>query len=106
MAATIMEKRQEEFLSTLRKGQDITLDALKTLVETIQYVTPTMPAIHVPTAREVVAVSNEFAEHLLANQREFADEVITTLSPLMPGKPVAASSEGRAAAKAGKSAAA
>jgi hypothetical protein len=108
MAATIMEKRQDEFLSTLRKGQDITLDALKTLVETIQYVAPKMPAIHVPTAREVVAVSNEFAEHLLANQREFADEVITTLSPLLPDRYVkpAASSEGRPAAKAGKPAAA
>ena len=110
MAATVHEARQEEFLSTLRKGQDIALDALKTLVETIQFVTPPVPVIHVPTAHEVVAVGNELAEHLLANQRQFADEVISVLSPLVPGKagkPAAASSERKPAAdKAGKPAAA
>jgi hypothetical protein len=108
MAATVHEARQEEILSTLRKGQDIALDALKTLVETIQFVTPPVPVIHVPTAHEVVAVGNQFAEHLLANQRQFADEVITVLSPLLPGKagkPVAAS-ERKPADKAGKPAAA
>ena len=96
MAATVQEARQEEFLSMLRRGQEITLDALKTLVETIQFVTPAMPVMHVPTAHEVMAAGNEFAEQLLANQRQFADEVITVLSPLLPGK----------AGKAGKPAAA
>lgn len=86
MVATSQEKRQEEFLSTLRKGQEIALEALKNLVETIQFVAPKMPAIHVPNAHEVVAGGNDFAEHLLANQRQFADEVITALSPLLPGK--------------------
>src|SRR5579872_2100856 len=110
MAATVHEARQEEFLSTLRKGQEIALDALKTLVETIQYVTPAVPAIQVPTAHEVVAVGSQFAKDLLANQRQFADEVITVLTPLVPGKagkPIAASSERKSAAgKAGKPAAA
>jgi hypothetical protein len=86
MAAIINEEQQEQFLSTLRKGQEIALDALKTLVETIQFVTPAMPVIHVPTPREVVSAGNELAEQLLANQRQFADEVITVLSPLLPGK--------------------
>ncbi len=92
MAITVREELQEEFLSTLRKSQQIALDALKTLVETIQFVTPGMPAIHVPladrlpTPREVVASGNDFAEHLLANQRQFADEVITVASPLLPGR--------------------
>lgn len=110
MAATVHEARQEEFLSTLRKGQDIALDALKTLVETIQFVTPAVPVIHVPTAHEVVAGGHDFAEHLLANQRQFADEVISVLSPLVPGmagKPAAATSERKPAAdKASKPAAA
>lgn len=96
MAATVQEKRQEEFLPTLRKGQEIALDALKAFVETIQFVSPTMPAVKVPTAHEVVAGGNDFAVHLLANQRRFADEVITALSPLLPGK------EGKPAAKSGE----
>ena len=92
MVTTVREELQEEFLATLRKGQDIALDALKTLVETIQFVAPAMPAVHVPladrlpTAHEVVAGGYDFAERLLANQRQFADEVITVLTPLVPGK--------------------
>ena len=90
MAATVREELQDEFLSTLRKGQDITLDALKTLVETVQFVIPAMPAVRVPladrlpAAREVVAGGNDFAEHLLANQRQFADEMIKVASPMLP----------------------
>jgi hypothetical protein len=105
MGATVREELQEEFLSTLRKSQEIALDALKTLVETIQFVTPAMPAVRVPlahrlpTAHEVVAGANDFAEQLLANQRHFADEVIDAASPLLPGM------EGAHAAKAGKPAA-
>ena len=92
MATTVREELQEEFLSTLRKGQEIALDALKTLVETIEFVTPRMPAVHVPltdrlpTAHEVVSGGNDFAEHLLTNQRQFADEVITATSPLLRGR--------------------
>jgi riboflavin biosynthesis pyrimidine reductase len=105
MAATVHEAQQEEFLSTLRKGQEIALDALKTLVETIQFVTPPVPVIHVPTVHEVVAAGNQLAEQLLDNQRQFADEVITVLSPLLPGKagkPAAKSGERKHAAKSGE----
>ena len=92
MNTTVREELQDEFLSTLRKGQEIALDALKTLVESVQAVTPAMPTIRVPladrlpTAHEVVANTNDFAEHLLANQRQFADEVITTATPLLPSR--------------------
>jgi hypothetical protein len=92
MGTTVREELQDEFLSTLRKGQDIALDALKTLVETIQFVTPAMPAVRapladrLPTAHQVVAGGYDFAERLLANQRQFADEVITAASPLLPGR--------------------
>ncbi len=91
MGTTVREELQEEFLSTLRKGQEIALDALKTLVETIEFITPAMPAVRVPlahrlpTAHEVVTSANDFAEQLLANQRQFADEVIEAVSPLRPG---------------------
>jgi hypothetical protein len=90
MGTTVREELQDEFLTTLRKGQDIALDALKTLVETIQFVTPAMPVVRMPladrlpTAHQVVADGYDFAERLLANQRQFADEVITAASPLLP----------------------
>jgi hypothetical protein len=92
MAITAREELQEEFLTTLRKGQDVALDALKVLVESIQFVMPAMPAVRVPladrlpTAHQVVANGYEFAERLLVNQREFADEVIKAASPLLPAR--------------------
>jgi hypothetical protein len=92
MATTIRQGLEEEFLSTIRKGQETALDALKPLVETLHYVIPTMPVVRVPlagllpTAHDAVAGGYEFAGHLLANQREFADKVITATSPVRPGR--------------------
>ena len=92
MATTIRQELEEEFLSTTRKGQETALEALKPLVQAVHYVIPTMPAGRgplaglVPTAHEAVADGYGFAEHLLANQRQFADEVITATSPLRPGR--------------------
>jgi len=94
MSATTREELQDEFLSTLRKGQGIALDAMKTLVEAIEFVIPTMPEYRVPIARrlptphEVVAYGNEFAEKLLANQRQFADDVIDAAAPLLPKRAI------------------
>ncbi len=84
--ATTIRHELEEFLSTIRKGQETALEALKPLVEALHYVIPTMPVARVPlagllpTAHDAVAGGYEFAEHLLANQREFADKVITATS--------------------------
>jgi hypothetical protein len=92
MATTIRQELDAELLSTIRKGQEIALEALKHLAEAVHYVIPTMPVVRVPladrlpTAHEAVAGGYEFAEHLLANQRKFADEVITATSPMLPGR--------------------
>ncbi len=92
MATTIRQELEEEFLSTIRKGEEFALDALKPLVEAVHYVIPTMPVIRVPlagllpTAHDAVADVYGFTEHLLADQRRFADEVITAASPLLPGR--------------------
>jgi hypothetical protein len=92
MAVTIAQELGEEFLSTIRKGEEIALEALKPLVEAVHYAIPTMPVVRMPftgvlpTAHEAVAGVYGFAEHLLADQRRFADEVITATSPLLPGR--------------------
>ena len=100
MATTIGQELEEEFLSTIRKSEEMALEALKPLVEAVHYVIPTMPVVRVPlagmlpTAHEAVAKAYGFAEHLLADQRQFADQVITATSPLRLGRagprPVAA----------------
>jgi hypothetical protein len=83
---------QDQILSMVRKGQEIALDAIKTMVDTVHTITPKVPAMDVPFAdrlpkpQDVVAGGYDFAERLLTNQRKFADEVIKATAPLMPGK--------------------
>jgi hypothetical protein len=83
---------QDQVLSMVRKGQEIALEAIKTMVGTVQTITPKIPAVDLPFAErlrkphDVVAGSYDFAETLLTSQRKFADEIVKATAPLMPGK--------------------
>jgi hypothetical protein len=89
--STVTQDLQDQFLSTVRKSQEMTLDALKALVDTVQNITPKIPSINVPFAdqlpkpQDVVANSYDFAEQLLTSQRKFADEVVKATAALLPG---------------------
>ena len=91
MANTPTQDLQNEVLNTVRKGQESVIDALKTWVETVQSITPKIPAVDLPYAdklpkpEEVVASAYDFAEQLLASQRKFAEEVLKATSSLTPG---------------------
>ena len=90
--STVSKELQDQFLSTVRKSQEVALDAIKTMVDTIQNITPKVPSVNVPFADrlpkpgDVVASGYDFAEQLLTSQRRFADEVVKATAPLMPGK--------------------
>ena len=91
MASYPTKEVQDEFLNTIRKSQETVIDAIKTWVETIQSITPKVPAVDLPFAdklpkpEEVVASAYDFAEQLLASQRKFAEEVLKATSALTPG---------------------
>jgi hypothetical protein len=93
MATTTSTQKelQDQFLSMVRKGQEIALDAIKTMVDSVQTITPKIPAVDVPFAdrlpkpQDVVASGYDFAEKLLSSQRKFADEVVKAAAPLLPG---------------------
>jgi len=91
MANTVTQELQDQFLATVRKSQEIALEAIKTMVDTIQNITPKVPSVDLPFAdklprpQEVVASSYDFAEQLLTSQRKFADEVVKTTAVLLPG---------------------
>ena len=93
MASTnsTQQELQDQFLSIVRKGQEIALDAIKTMVDTVQTITPKIPAVDLPFAErlpkphDVVAGGYDFAEKLLTSQRKFADEVVKAAAPLLPG---------------------
>ena len=82
---------QDQFLSIVRKSQEIALDAIKSIVDSVQTITPKIPAVDVPFAdklpkpQDVVAGGYDFAEKLLSNQRQFADEVVKATASLRPG---------------------
>jgi len=89
--STMTQELQDQFLSTVRKSQEIALDAIKTMVDTVQSITPKIPSVSVPFAdrlpkpQDVVANGYDFAEQLLSSQRKFADEVVKAAAPLLPG---------------------
>ena len=92
MPSTVPQEMQDQFLSTVRKSQEIALEAIKTMVDTIQNITPKIPSVDLPfsdklpTPHDVVASGYDFAEKLLTSQRKFADEVVKAAAPLLPGK--------------------
>jgi len=94
MATTTTSTQQElqdQFLSIVRKSQEMALDAIKSMVDTIQTITPKIPTVDVPFAeklpkpQDIVASGYDFAEKLLTSQRKFADEVVKAAAPLLPG---------------------
>src|ERR1700729_3389383 len=115
MASTPTRDLQDEFLAVTRKSQETVVRAIKTWVETVKTVTPKLPSAYVPLAdrlpkllpsvtvpfadklpkaEDVVASGYDFAEHLLALQRKFAEDLLDATGPLIPGN-----SKGPAAAK-------
>jgi hypothetical protein len=85
------QELQDQFLSIVRKSQEMALDAIKSMVDTIQTITPKIPTVDVPFSdkmpkpQNIVASGYDFAEKLLTSQRKFADEVVKAAAPLLPG---------------------
>jgi hypothetical protein len=90
MANAPTQDLQNEILTTVRKSQETVIDAIRTWVETVQSITPKVPAVELPYAdklpkpEDVVASAYDFAEQLLASQRKFAEEVLKATSSLVP----------------------
>ena len=91
MPSTTQQELQDQFLSIVRKSQEMALDVIKSMVDSVQSITPKIPSVDVPFAdrlpkpQDVVASGYDFAEKLLSSQRKFADEVVKAAAPLMPG---------------------
>src|SRR6516164_10848944 len=93
MASTSTQQElQDQFLSIVRKSQEIALDAIKSMVDSVQTIAPKIPSVDLPFAdrlpkpQDVVAGGYDFAEKLLSSQRKFANEVVKATAPLLPGK--------------------
>ena len=97
---------QEEFLAATRKSQEAVIAAIKTWFETVRTATPKLTSVYaplterlpklppvslpfadkLPTPEQAVGDAYRMAEQLLANQRQFAEDVLKAMAPLMPGR--------------------
>ena len=86
------QELQDEILKTVRKSQEAVVDAIKAWADTVQSITPKLPAVNVPLVdrlpkpEDVVANAYDFAEQLLASQRKFAEDMLKATAPLTPVK--------------------
>jgi hypothetical protein len=90
-STSTQQELQDQFLSIVSKSQEMALDAIKSMVDTVQTITPKIPTVDVPFAdrlpkpQDLVASGYDFAQKLLSSQRKFADEVVKAAAPLLPG---------------------
>ena len=89
---TAGEQVQEEILKTVRNGQSAVVAAIQAWARTVESITPALPDVNVPFAeklpkpQELIASAYDFAEQLLASQRKFAEDVLKTTLPMLPGE--------------------
>ena len=82
---------EEEFLTVIHKSQEAVIAVVRQLAETVRTASPKLPSVSVPFADKLpgpegaVASAHDFAEHLLASQRKFTEDLLTAAAPLMPG---------------------
>jgi ribosomal protein L12E/L44/L45/RPP1/RPP2 len=109
MTATMTEDVREQVLGVVRKSQELTLDAIKQVVETVNTAAEKLPAmpfvgkLHqlprlpgvsaLPTPETAVSVTFDFLGRLLADQRKFVEELIKATATLRPAAPAPASGE-------------
>jgi len=76
----LTEEVQAQILSTLRKSQEAVVDAVRNWTEAVQRLAPQTPAAPLaealPKPAELVDSAFDFAEQLLAAQREFAHSIL------------------------------
>ena len=85
---------QDEVLAATRKSQEAMMAAIKNWLDTVRTATPRLPRLpqvslpfagKLPTPHDAVANAYDLAEQLLANQRQFAEELVRATAPLWPG---------------------
>ena len=90
-AQTITHEFQQQVFDTVRKAQEAVVEAVKVWVDAVQPYLPPVPELPkyvatLPTPEAVVADAYDFAAQLLANQREFAQNVLKAVEPVAAKK--------------------
>ncbi len=80
---------QEQILDTAQKGQEAVVDAVKAWADAVKAIIPPLPvtpelAARLPKPEEIVANAYDFAEQLLATQRQYAEKLLAAAAPVLP----------------------
>jgi hypothetical protein len=88
--AEYVQSAQEATLKTLRDSQQAIIDAIRAWAEAVERISPPTPAMpladQLPSPKEVVETSFDFAEQLRNAQREFAESVLAAAEPAFTPK--------------------
>ena len=90
-STSTQQELQDQFLSIVSKSQEMALDAIKSMVDTVATIAPKIPSVdlpfvdQLPKPQDIVANAYDFAEKLLSSQRQFAEELVKATAPLRAG---------------------
>ena len=78
---------QEQTLKSIRETQHAVVEAVRTWADAVEKTVPAVPSLpyaeELPSPKEIVHTSFDFAEQLLKAQREFAENVLAAASPVI-----------------------
>src|SRR2546421_805431 len=83
------EQAEQQFLEAVQAGQRAIVDAVGAWAKNVETLSAAYPPVpeedqRIPTPAEVVERSFDFAEELLASQREFARSLLAAAAPGLP----------------------
>src|SRR5258708_16616292 len=87
--SNVAQDLTNEVLNTISKSQAAVIDAIETWASAVQSIKPELPDVNLPfadklpTPQDVVASAYDFAEPLLAGQREFAEDLLKATAPFL-----------------------
>ena len=100
---TTGKEMQGQILDTIQKSQEAMTEAIKAWADSIQSLSlPAAPAPYtenLPDPSVLVADAYDFAEHLLAAQRKFAEDVLRVTAPVFTATGGSGTGKAGAAAK-------
>jgi hypothetical protein len=88
--SNVAQEFTNEVLNTISKSQAAVVEAIETWASAVQSIKPDLPDVNLPfvdklpTPQDVVASAYDFAEKLLASQRQFAEDLLKATAQLLP----------------------
>lgn len=102
-ATEVLDSIEDQVLEAVRQSQDVVVKAVKSWADAGKNLVPELPALpfadQLPTPAELIDKTFDFADRLIAAQREFASAVIDAAKPLWNEPAKAGNGNGRGPVK-------